>query len=107
MENLSSRNPAEMAIRNASAAPNSTASIRLTGPSDCMVFYPAGSADFRSENAMRLPDFLAQHEIQIAQIDKQAEPLPRDEHRVAAVERIGKQQHAAGDREDPERGRND
>src|SRR5947209_1877175 len=47
----------------------------------------------------------AQHEIKIAQIDKQAEPLPRDEHRVAAVQRIGKQQYATADREDPERGR--
>ena len=32
---------------------------------------------------------LAQHEVEIAQIDEEPEPLPGDEHRIAAVERIG------------------
>ena len=35
---------------------------------------------------------LAQHEIEIAQIDEHAEPLPEDEHRVAPIERIDEQQ---------------
>ena len=40
---------------------------------------------------------LPHHEIDIAQIDEHAEPLARDEHRIAAGQRIDKQQQTAAD----------
>ena len=49
----------------------------------------------------------AQDKLQIAQIDEHAEALARDEHRIAAVERIDEQQQPAADRAPPERHRND
>jgi len=50
---------------------------------------------------------LAQHEVDIAQVDEHAEPLAGDEHRIAARQRVDEQQQAAADREPPERRRND
>src|SRR5437868_15386394 len=46
-----------------------------------------------------------QDEIEIADIDDQAERLACDEYRIAAIERIDQQQRAAADREEPERHR--
>src|SRR5690348_15850241 len=48
---------------------------------------------------------LAIDEIQVPQIDEEPEPLSDDEHRVPLDERIGKEHHAAADREERERDR--
>ena len=40
----------------------------------------------------------AQDEMQIAQIDQDAEPLAEDEHRIAAEQRVDQQKRAARDR---------
>src|SRR5262245_37939753 len=50
---------------------------------------------------------LAIDEIQVPQVDEEPKALADDEHRVLLGERIGKEQHAAADREEPERHRKD
>src|SRR3569623_3215619 len=49
----------------------------------------------------------AQHELQIAQIDKNAERLTDDEDRILAIQCVAEQHDAAADREHPERRRHD
>src|SRR5262245_46687655 len=45
---------------------------------------------------------VAQLEIEVTPIDEDTESLTQDEYRIAYIERIGKQQHAAPDRKEPE-----
>jgi hypothetical protein len=44
--------------------------------------------------------------LQVAQVDRDAETLPGDEHGIAPVQRIDKQHERAGDAQVPERHRN-
>src|SRR5262249_6502233 len=45
---------------------------------------------------------IAQLEIEVARIDENSEALAQDENRVADIEGVEQEQHAAADREEPE-----
>src|SRR5262249_13565031 len=45
---------------------------------------------------------IAQLEIEVARIDENSEALAQDENRVADMEGVDQEQHAAADREEPE-----
>src|SRR5512139_1746381 len=46
---------------------------------------------------------LAADEVEVAQVDEDAQGLPDDEHRIAPVHGVGEEEERAGDAQEPER----
>src|SRR3569623_445432 len=59
------------------------------------------------DSSRRALPAIAHDELQVAQVDEDAEGLADDEDRVLAIERVAAQHAAAADREHPERRRHD